>query len=34
VAGALDFVGSPKTMEFGINALRKGGKLVWYAPGK
>ena len=28
VAGAIDFVGSPKTMEFGINALRKGGKLV------
>ena len=25
---AIDFVGSPKTMEFGINALRKGGKLV------
>ena len=28
VAGAIDFVGSPKTMEFGVNALRKGGKLV------
>jgi len=28
VAGAVDFVGSPRTMEFGINALRKGGKLV------
>ena len=28
VAGAIDFVGSPKTMEFGINALRKGGRLV------
>ena len=28
VAGAIDFVGAPKTMEFGINALRKGGKLV------
>ena len=28
VAGAIDFVGSPKTMVFGINALRKGGKLV------
>src|SRR5215471_8730711 len=28
VAGAVDFVGSPKTMEFGISALRKGGKLV------
>ena len=28
VAGAIDFVGSPKTMDFGINALRKGGKLV------
>jgi len=28
VAGAIDFVGSPKTMEFGIGALRKGGKLV------
>lgn len=28
VAGAIDFVGSPKTMEFGISALRKGGKLV------
>jgi len=28
VAGAIDFVGSPRTMEFGIAALRKGGKLV------
>ena len=28
VAGAIDFVGSPRTMEFGISALRKGGKLV------
>ena len=28
VAGAVDFVGSPKTMEFGIGALRKGGKLI------
>jgi D-arabinose 1-dehydrogenase-like Zn-dependent alcohol dehydrogenase len=28
VAGAVDYVGSPKTMEFGISALRKGGKLV------
>jgi D-arabinose 1-dehydrogenase-like Zn-dependent alcohol dehydrogenase len=28
VAGAIDFVGSPRTMEFGIGALRKGGKLV------
>ena len=27
-AAAIDFVGSPKTMEFGINVLRKGGKLV------
>jgi alcohol dehydrogenase/propanol-preferring alcohol dehydrogenase len=27
-AAAIDFVGSPKTMEFGVNALRKGGKLV------
>ena len=27
-AAAIDFVGSPKTMEFGINILRKGGKLV------
>jgi D-arabinose 1-dehydrogenase-like Zn-dependent alcohol dehydrogenase len=27
-AAAIDFVGSPKTMEFGINSLRKGGKLV------
>ena len=25
---AIDFVGSPKTMEFGVNVLRKGGKLV------
>jgi len=28
VAGAIDFVGSPRTMEFGVGALRKGGKLV------
>src|SRR5262245_38477454 len=28
VAGAIDFVGSPKTMEFGIGALKKGAKLV------
>jgi propanol-preferring alcohol dehydrogenase len=28
VAAAIDFVGSPKTMEFGVNILRKGGKLV------
>ena len=27
-AAAIDFVGSPKTMEFGVNILRKGGKLV------
>ena len=27
-AAAIDFVGSPKTMEFGISVLRKGGKLV------
>ena len=27
-AVAIDFVGSPKTMEFGVNILRKGGKLV------
>lgn len=27
-AAAIDFVGSPKTMEFGLNVLRKGGKLV------
>jgi len=27
-AAAIDFVGSPKTMEFGVNVLRKGGKLV------
>ncbi|HTV90732.1 MAG TPA: alcohol dehydrogenase [Stellaceae bacterium] len=27
-AAAIDFVGSPQTMAFGINALRKGGKLV------
>jgi len=27
-AAAIDFVGSPQTMEFGVNALRKGGKLV------
>jgi len=27
-AAAIDFVGSPKTMEFGISILRKGGKLV------
>jgi D-arabinose 1-dehydrogenase-like Zn-dependent alcohol dehydrogenase len=27
-AAAIDFVGSPQTMEFGINVLRKGGKLV------
>jgi D-arabinose 1-dehydrogenase-like Zn-dependent alcohol dehydrogenase len=25
---AIDFVGSPQTMEFGVNILRKGGKLV------
>jgi D-arabinose 1-dehydrogenase-like Zn-dependent alcohol dehydrogenase len=27
-AAPIDFVGSPKTMEFGVNVLRKGGKLV------
>jgi D-arabinose 1-dehydrogenase-like Zn-dependent alcohol dehydrogenase len=27
-AAAIDFVGSAKTMEFGVNILRKGGKLV------
>jgi D-arabinose 1-dehydrogenase-like Zn-dependent alcohol dehydrogenase len=27
-AAAIDFVGSPKTMQFGIDILRKGGKLV------
>jgi threonine dehydrogenase-like Zn-dependent dehydrogenase len=27
-SAAIDFVGSPKTMEFGVNILRKGGKLV------
>src|SRR5215472_3919988 len=27
-AAAIDFVGSPKTMEFGASILRKGGKLV------
>jgi len=27
-AAAIDFVGSPKTMGFGVNVLRKGGKLV------
>ena len=27
-AAAIDFVGSPKTMEFGVSILRKGGKLV------
>jgi D-arabinose 1-dehydrogenase-like Zn-dependent alcohol dehydrogenase len=27
-AAAIDFVGSPQTMEFGISVLRKGGKLV------
>jgi len=27
-AAAIDFVGSPKTMEFGVNILRRGGKLV------
>src|SRR5438270_13728444 len=27
-AAAIDFVGSPKTMEFGVNVLRKGGKIV------
>ena len=27
-AAAIDFVGSPKTMEIGVNILRKGGKLV------
>ena len=27
-AAAIDFVGSPKTMGFGVNILRKGGKLV------
>jgi alcohol dehydrogenase, propanol-preferring len=27
-AAAIDFVGSPQTMEFGVNILRKGGKLV------
>ncbi len=28
VAAAIDFVGSPATMQFGIDSLRKGGKLV------
>jgi D-arabinose 1-dehydrogenase-like Zn-dependent alcohol dehydrogenase len=27
-AAAIDFVGSPQTMQFGIDVLRKGGKLV------
>lgn len=27
-AAAIDFVGSPKTMQFGMDVLRKGGKLV------
>jgi D-arabinose 1-dehydrogenase-like Zn-dependent alcohol dehydrogenase len=27
-AAAIDFVGSPQTMQFGINVLKKGGKLV------
>jgi len=27
-AAAIDFVGPPKTMEFGVSILRKGGKLV------
>jgi propanol-preferring alcohol dehydrogenase len=27
-AAAIDFVGAPATMEFGVNILRKGGKLV------
>jgi D-arabinose 1-dehydrogenase-like Zn-dependent alcohol dehydrogenase len=27
-AAAIDFVGSPQTMQFGVNILRKGGKLV------
>jgi alcohol dehydrogenase, propanol-preferring len=27
-AAAIDFVGSPQTMQFGIDILRKGGKLV------
>ena len=27
-AAAIDFVGAPETMSFGINVLRKGGKLV------
>jgi propanol-preferring alcohol dehydrogenase len=27
-AAAIDFVGSPKTMEFGVSILKKGGKLV------
>jgi threonine dehydrogenase-like Zn-dependent dehydrogenase len=27
-AAAIDFVGSPKTIEFGVNVLRKAGKLV------
>jgi D-arabinose 1-dehydrogenase-like Zn-dependent alcohol dehydrogenase len=27
-AAAIDFVGAPQTMEFGVNILRKGGKLV------
>jgi D-arabinose 1-dehydrogenase-like Zn-dependent alcohol dehydrogenase len=27
-AAAIDFVGSPQTMAFGINVLKKGGKLV------
>jgi D-arabinose 1-dehydrogenase-like Zn-dependent alcohol dehydrogenase len=27
-AAAIDFVGAPQTMQFGVNILRKGGKLV------
>jgi threonine dehydrogenase-like Zn-dependent dehydrogenase len=27
-AAAIDFVGAPETMAFGVNVLRKGGKLV------
>ena len=33
VAAAIDFVGSPKTMEFGVSILRKGGKLVMVGVG-
>jgi threonine dehydrogenase-like Zn-dependent dehydrogenase len=27
-AAAIDFLGSPKTTQFGVDVLRKGGKLV------